>query len=108
MSVARARHERRTEERTQRNLLVSYTLCASDGQRSPIQMGRTMDISQSGLKLEIYDDVSPYSTVAVSVGVRNREIRVSGRVVYADANPNGSRWIGVSLSSKLDPVVMEL
>ncbi len=89
--------------------LVSYTNREKGVQKFPVSLGRTLDLSKSGIRLEVFQEIVMGSEMEVEIGIREDNIVIRGRVVRVDVHPNGkSREIGIEFDEASEILAREL
>lgn len=89
------KNERRHHPRTSTVNLVAYACFDADGQRIHQGMGRTVNVSQSGLLLESHGCLDAERIDLHAVDVKNRPIEVTGRIVYSKPGKKGTFLTGI-------------
>ena len=81
--------------------LLDYLIIDRDGRQTTYSMGRTLDVSEHGLKLEVTHAVSPGDSLLLTVGLENDLIDLTGEVLHCKKNAN--RYIlGIEFSDISD------
>lgn len=62
--------------------LLDYVILDDDGNEGIYSMGRTMDVSLSGLKLETTHHIEPESILQLTVGLANDLINITATVAH--------------------------
>ncbi len=83
--------------------LITYVNKENDVQQTPISMGRALDISPAGVRLEVFEPVHVGSEMEVQIAVRETRLAIRGRVIHA-AEEDGKQVLGV----KFDELQKEL
>jgi len=73
---------KRRHERYDALNLLSYVCVDSDGKEWTQGMGRTLDISENGLRLETHEPIDTKYVVLLSVGIEDELVDIRGKVVY--------------------------
>jgi hypothetical protein len=68
-------------------LNLSYVCLDEDHQVVKQGMGRTLNVSESGILLETHFPIEAQQTIVLSIGLKDRVVEIKGRPVYI-------RWIG--------------
>ena len=89
-----------TKERRQSNrigsLNLSYVLVDGDiGEAQMQTMGRTLDVSENGIRLETHIAVDTGSSILVSIGLGNEVVDIKGRSVHSEKNESGKYELGI-------------
>lgn len=90
-----ADHDRRLYPRAAAVNLMAYICFDADGQRVHQGMGRTVNVSQSGLLLESHHCLDAERIDLHAVDIENRPIEVTGRIVYSKPGENGFFLTGI-------------
>ncbi len=75
---------KRKHERYDSLNLLSYVCLDSDGKEWRQGMGRTLNISQTGLQLETHEPVETKYLVFLSLGIEDELVDIKGKVVYTN------------------------
>lgn len=93
-------HTKRNEEkrgttRVQKLFMIAY-LPFDDGPiRTPISLGRTVDISPSGVGMEVYKEVTVGTVMEMEIDLEGLSVPAWGKVVRVDPLENGNFLIGI-------------
>ncbi|AGF77294.1 PilZ domain-containing protein [Desulfocapsa sulfexigens DSM 10523] len=63
--------------------LLDYLIIDKEGRQTTYSMGRTLDVSEHGLQLEVTQPMSVGDTLLVTVGIEDDLIDLVGEVKYA-------------------------
>jgi hypothetical protein len=61
--------------------LITYVNSENDVQQTPISMGRALDISPAGVRMEVLEPVKIGSRMEVQIAIRETRLPIRGRVV---------------------------
>lgn len=87
--------EKRQHPRVKTCNLISFVGMGSNGNISEQNMGKALNISQSGIFLETPNRFLSESISMMSVDDRNNLIEIKGQVIYSTECSNGRFGIGV-------------
>ena len=73
--------EKRNYPRVRKLYLVSYVNESEGRGHSPVSMGRTLDISPSGIRMEVYQRLTIDSIIELEIGIAEDRFSVRGKVV---------------------------
>lgn len=79
-------NERRQEARLKTIDLLDYILIDKDGVNVDHSMGRTLDISQSGMLMETDRKLPIYDLIVVTLDLNENLIEVKGKVIHCHAD----------------------
>lgn len=82
--------------------LVSYTQYNEEGQAEQTAMGRTLDLSTGGIKLEVNEPYPLSTNLEFTLQIKERLIEVKGRVVHVEELKNGKVGMGIKFTD-IDP-----
>ena len=68
--------------------LLDYLIIDREGRQTTYSMGRTLDVSEHGLQLEVSQPVSEGDTLQVTVGLEDDLIDLIGEVKYSQKTAN--------------------
>lgn len=83
------------------SLNLSYVLV--DGAEDEVQrqtMGRTLDVSEVGIRLETHLPVEVGREMLLSVGLEEEVLDIRGRVIHSSRNKEGKNELGVEFLDK--------
>ena len=75
--------------------LLNYACLSAEGGIEQQGMGRTLNVSESGIQLEVHAPIPVKSVVSLSIGLKDNMIRIKGRVVYAKVEQAGRHQAGI-------------
>jgi len=78
--------------------LLSYICIDSEGKEWNQGMGRTLNISESGLQLETHEPIDTQYTLLISVGIEDEVVDIKGTVVYTNRGEEGKFEAGIEFS----------
>jgi hypothetical protein len=64
--------------------LLDYLIIDKHGLQTTYSMGRTLDVSENGLKLETTQKISTGDTLLITVGLENDLVDLRGEVVHTE------------------------
>ncbi len=91
---------KRHHERYDALNLLSYVCLDSDGKQWTQGMGRTLNISETGLQLETHEPIETRYVVLLSVGIEEDVVDIRGEVKYCNRGADrkfesGIEFVGV-------------
>lgn len=87
--------------------LLDYLVIDREGRQTTYSMGRTLDVSEHGLKMEVTQPVASGDTLLVTVGIEDDLIDLMGEVKYS-RKVSGHYTIGIEFSEISDEGVRVL
>lgn len=92
----------RSFPRVHKLFFISYINKERDEQKTPVSLGRTTDISSSGVGMEVYQQINVGSTMEMEIDVEQFSISVQGTVVHVSDLGDDKYLIGVQFSATQD------
>jgi len=86
---------KRKHERFDALNLLSYVTIDSDGKEWDQGMGRTLNISESGLQLETHAPVDTKNMLLISIGIEDDLFEIRGKAVYTNRGDNDKFESGI-------------
>jgi len=86
---------KRKHERVDALNLLSYVTIDSDGKEWNQGMGRTLNISESGLQLETNEPIQTQYVLLISIGIEDQLVDIKGKVVYTNRGDAGMFETGI-------------
>jgi len=87
--------------------LVSYSRYDDEGVLTEAAMGRTLDISPGGIRLEVERHYPLSSVIDISIALRDNIITVKGRVVHLEELKNGKIAMGIQFV-EMEPTIRDM
>jgi hypothetical protein len=75
--------------------LLNYVCLGAEGGIEQQGMGRTLNVSESGIQLEVHASLAVKTVVSLSIGLKENMIQIKGRVVHAKATRDGRHQAGI-------------
>lgn len=91
-------HEKRRHPRIETNNLFSQTLTDEQGQCLSQGMGKALDVSQTGLKLETSYPIEGYRISLMTAAMDDRLIEIVGKPLYCHQVDSGMYHTGVKFT----------
>ncbi len=90
--------ERRQHTRIDSLNLLAYTCFDNDGNTVEQGMGRTLNVSESGILLETNIELEANNKVAVTVAIEETLVEIQGSVIRSQLNAEGMYESGIKFS----------
>ncbi len=87
--------EKRGNPRVQKLFMIAYLPKGDGPSRTPISLGRTVDISPSGVGMEVYKELAVGTVMEMEIDLDDLPVPAWGKVVRADPLGNGNYLIGI-------------
>jgi hypothetical protein len=87
--------DKRLHQRINSLNLLAYVCLEPDGQMVMQGMGRTLNVSQSGILLETHRPIDPPAKMMLTIGFEEDLIDIHGEVVYSRPGADGKFETGV-------------
>jgi hypothetical protein len=85
----------RDTPRVNRLFLTSYVNRDGEEQKTPVSLGRTLDISISGAGMEVYQDLQVGSVMDLEFDLKDELLTVQGKVVHSRKAEDGHFVVGI-------------
>jgi c-di-GMP-binding flagellar brake protein YcgR len=92
----------RRAPRLNRLLLTAYVNRDGKEQKTPVSLGRTLDISVTGAGMEVFQEVEVGSEMDLDLDLKNSLVRVHGKVVHVRREGEDRYIIGIEFDELLD------
>ncbi len=97
---ATSNEDKRGTPRVKKLFMIAY-LPKDDGpSRTPVSLGRTVDISPSGVGMEIYKEIAVGTVMEMEIDLEAVPLSALGKVVRVDPLENGNFHIGISFDDQ--------
>ena len=90
--------EHRKHKRIHSTNLLNYVCLNEGGDAFAQGMGRTLNVSASGILLETHAPLDPETTVSLTIGMEEEIIDIKGKAVYSQKNDAGSYETGIEFT----------
>ncbi len=87
--------ENRKHKRIDSTHLLNYVCLDKEGNAFAQGMGRTLNVSESGILLETHVSLDPQTLVSLTIGMEEEIIDIKGTVIYSQKNDEGIYEIGI-------------
>jgi hypothetical protein len=87
--------EHRKHKRIHSTNLLNYVCLDEAGDAFAQGMGRTLNVSASGILLETHAPLDPDTTVSLTIGMEEEIIDIRGTAVYSQENEGGGFETGI-------------
>lgn len=87
--------EKRVYPRVRKLYLISYINESKGRQTSPVSLGRTLDVSPMGVRVEIHQNIEPATSIEVEIGLNESKFSAQGKIIHAQEVSEGVHVIGI-------------
>jgi len=87
--------ENRKHKRIHSTNLLNYVCLDEKGEAFAQGMGRTLNVSESGILLETHASLDPQTSVSLTIGMEEQIIDIQGTAVYSNKNADGTYETGI-------------
>lgn len=77
------------------SLNLSYVLVEGRGEADRQTMGRTLDVSEAGIRLETHLAVDVGTHLTMSIGLEEDVVDINGHVIHSHQNKGGKYELGI-------------
>jgi hypothetical protein len=92
----------RRAPRLNRLLLTAYVNREGKEQKTPISLGRTLDISVTGVGMEVFQEVEIGSEMDLDLDLKDTLLTVHGRVVHVRRDGEDRYVVGIEFDELLE------
>ena len=93
------KEEKRKHSRIDSLHLLNYVYTEAKDEGAMQGMGRTLNISESGILLETHTPISVGVTISLTIGFEEEMVEIKGRVVYTKENAEDMYESGIEFHS---------
>ncbi len=87
--------ELRQSVRVSKLFLTSYVNRDEQGQRTPVSLGRTLNVSRQGVGMEVFQEIETGTLMDLELDVKGRILPVRGRVIHVQDEGSGCFMVGI-------------
>ena len=103
-----AESNKRGKDRIVSKNLVSYTCIDDNKEAVDSGMGRTLNVSESGIMIETHNDIDEQLNVLLSIGLENELIDIKGKIIHSTSVDAGKYQIGIQFIGLEDATKSQL
>jgi len=92
----------RRSPRVNRFFLTAYVNRDGKEQKTPVFLGRTLDISLSGTGMEVFCEIQPGSTMDLDLDLKESLLTIHGKVVHVRREGEDHYVIGIEFDELLE------
>jgi hypothetical protein len=81
------------------SLNLSYVLVDGEGDADKQTMGRTLDVSEAGIRLETHLAVERGRHLTLSIGLEDEVVDIEGQVIHTGENKDGKYELGIEFKN---------
>ncbi|MDJ0784288.1 MAG: PilZ domain-containing protein [Desulfosarcinaceae bacterium] len=93
------KEEKRKHARYDALNLISYLVMDEEGAEIAQGMGRTLNVSQSGILLETHVALDLQGSISLSIGLAEQMVAIKGHVVFCHPGDDGKHETGIEFES---------
>lgn len=101
------KEDKRKHERYDALNLISYLVIDEKGAEVAQGMGRTLNVSQSGILLETHVALTLQGSISLNVGLAEQMVAIKGKVVFCHPGEGGKHETGIEFET-LDDASREI
>ena len=91
--------EKRTSRRIRSLNLTSYTPKKGEEQEYIVSIGRTLDVSDGGVKVETHRKLATGTELEMDIAIEDKIVNAKGEVVHTEELENGLFGTGIRFTS---------
>lgn len=85
----------RRAPRVNKLFLTAYVNREGEQQKTPVLLGRTLDISTAGVGMEVFQEVTAGSTMELEIDLQDSLLQITGKVVHVRPTEAGTYLVGI-------------
>jgi c-di-GMP-binding flagellar brake protein YcgR len=93
--------DKRKYSRVASTNLLNYVCMGEDGEPCHQGMGRTLNVSESGMLLETYTPIDSEAPISITIGIEEELVDIEGKVIYLKESAKDIYEAGIQFS-KID------
>ena len=90
------------------SLNLSYLVVDEDNKPIKQGMGRTLNVSESGLLLETHFPIEMGLVISLTIGLEDDMMEIKGKVVYSKVNTEGKFETGIEFSDQDETMLKKI
>ena len=94
--------EKRKHPRFESTNLLNFVCCGEDGEACHQGMGRTLNVSETGILLETYHSIDPHWDISITIGFEEDLVDIQGSVIFQKKTGEDSFEAGIQFSEISD------
>ena len=81
--------------RVNKLFFIAYVNREGEEQKTPISLGRTLNVSANGVGMEVFQPIAVGSAMEMEIDLQNSTLPLLGRVVHAQDHGDGTFYLGI-------------
>ncbi len=90
--------DKRKSIRVESTNLLSYVCMGEDGEPCHQGMGRTLNVSESGMLLETYKRIDPQTGISITIGIEEELVNIEGQIIFLKERAKDTYEAGIQFS----------
>ena len=78
--------------------LLNFVCMGEDGKPCQQGMGRTLNVSESGILLETYKHIDPQTRISITIGMEEELVDIEGTVIFLKKSAKDTYEAGINFS----------
>jgi len=100
--------EKRESPRVEKLFMIAYLSQEEGSFRTPVSLGRTINISPFGVGMEIYKEVALGTAMEMEIDLEGLPVSARGKVVRVDPLDNGNFLIGIRFDAEQELLLTKI
>jgi c-di-GMP-binding flagellar brake protein YcgR len=84
--------------RVNKLFFISYIAREGGEQKTPISMGRILNISSTGIGMEVFQELGVNSTMEMDIDAEDFNLSLQGKVIHSHALEEGKYYVGIQFN----------
>ena len=94
--------EKRKHPRFETTNLLNFVCCGENGEACHQGMGRTLNVSETGILLETYHPINPQWEISITIGFEEELVDIHGSVIFQKESKEDTYEAGIQFSEISD------
>ena len=96
----------RAQPRVNKLFFIAYVNREGDTQKTPVSLGRTLNISAIGVGMEVFQALAVDSTMEMEIGLATETLEVTGKVVHITPQGDEAFYVGIQFDEPQEKLAM--
>ncbi len=84
--------------RVNKLFFIAYVNREGADQKTPVSLGRTLNVSINGVGMEVFQPVAVGSAMEMEIDLENSTLPLLGKVVHAQDHGDGTFYLGIQFN----------
>ena len=90
--------DKRKHLRIKSTNLLNFVCTDGEGEPCHQGMGRTLNVSEAGIRLETYKPIDPRTRISITIGIQEELVELEGQIVFLKESAKDTYEAGIQFS----------